>query len=436
MSLKSNIFVLFLFCLCLSAGAESQDSIPEVVHPELGQRYVLDGGRLSITHAGRHQQYSRREAETYDVDVNSPKSVAFNPQGTKYYVNSLEGCKTVVYDARTHEKLTRIRHTFGKRDSMLWAPLSGLFLLNEEREEPNRFSGKPVETAFSHGGRYAWVPYYRRDYDLNAMEPSAVAVIDTQRDRIVRMFETGALPKMVASSGDGRWVAVSQWGENTVGLIDVSSTEPEDWHYVDCFVIDYRLKLDFDPEVPVNRDSNSGYCLRGTVFTPDGRYLLVGCMGGGGGIAVIDLQRQKYVGRVTGMMPNLRHLLIHDGWIYLSINTKGAVQRIRLSAFEEAVGQMKGRSVRLQGWETCRVPAGARTISISPDGRYIFAACNVGSSLAVVETKNFTMVGEVPVDSYPVGLDISPDGQTIVVTSQGRNNRGGNAVNIYSVNYE
>lgn len=436
MSFKSSILFLLLFCLCLSAGAESRDTIRTVVHPNVGQRYELADGKVCITHTGRHQQYSKHEAETFDADIHSPKSVAFNPQGTKYYVNSLEGFKTIVYDAHTHEKLARIRHTFGVRDSMLWAPLSGLFQLNEEREEPNRFSGKPVETAFSHGGRYAWVPYYRRDYDLNAMEPSAVSVIDTRSDRIIRMFETGALPKMVASSEDGRWVAVSQWGENTVGLIDVSSAKPEDWHYVKCFVIDYRLKLDFDPNVPVNRDTNSGYCLRGTVFTPDGRYLLVGCMGGSGGIAVIDLEKQKYLGRVTGMMPNLRHLLIHDGWLYLSINTKGAVQRIRLSAFEEAVGGMKGRQLALQGWETCRVPAGARTISISPDGRYIFAACNTSSCLAVVETESFTKVGEVPVDSYPVGLDISPDGRTIVVTSQGRNNRGGNAVNIYSVEYK
>lgn len=49
--------------------------------------------------------------------------------------------------------------------------------------------------AFSHRGRYLWVPYYRRSFDINAQDPSAVAVIDTRTDSIVRMFETGPLPK-------------------------------------------------------------------------------------------------------------------------------------------------------------------------------------------------------------------------------------------------
>ncbi|WP_303044901.1 hypothetical protein [Duncaniella muris] len=36
-------------------------------------------------------------------------------------------------------------------------------------------------------------------------------------------------------------------------------------------------------------------------------------------------------------------------------------------------------------------------------------------------------------DSYPVGLGRSADGKYIVVTSQGRKKRGGNAVNIFSI---
>jgi hypothetical protein len=46
------------------------------------------------------------------------------------------------------------------------------------------------------------------------------------------------------------------------------------------------------------------------------------------------------------------------------------------------------------------------------------------------------MIGSAPVDSYPVGLDISRDGKTIIVTSQGRGeNKGGNAVNIFHIDY-
>ena len=46
------------------------------------------------------------------------------------------------------------------------------------------------------------------------------------------------------------------------------------------------------------------------------------------------------------------------------------------------------------------------------------------------------MVNKIDVDSYPVGLDISNDGRYVIVTSQGRGNQGGNAVNIYEVHYD
>ena len=41
----------------------------------------------------------------------------------------------------------------------------------------------------------------------------------------------------------------------------------------------------------------------------------------------------------------------------------------------------------------------------------------------------------IDVDSYPVGLDVSEDGRYVIVTSQGRKGNGGNAVNIYEVEY-
>ncbi|HEX4922869.1 MAG TPA: hypothetical protein VFV50_02250, partial [Bdellovibrionales bacterium] len=45
-------------------------------------------------------------------------------------------------------------------------------------------------------------------------------------------------------------------------------------------------------------------------------------------------------------------------------------------------------------------------------------------------------VSRIPVDSYPVGLDISPDGSQIWVTSQGRNLKGGNSIGVFQVKYK
>ena len=435
MNVKRILFPLLILCgILLAFPVAAQD--PSVVHPSLGTR--LDADSVTVTFANRKQYFTGGAAETQDADILSPKSVHIHPDGSKYYVNSLEGMCTVVFDFATNRKLKVIHHAFDSTHVDLWAPDSGLFPFSYECEAPGTFSGKPVESTFSHEGRYLWVPYYRRSYDINAQDPSAVAVIDTQRDTIVRLFETGPLPKMIATSPDGTRIAVTHWGDNTVGLLDISGDDIEAWHYIACFTVDRKLKLNFSRTVSVNRDVGSGYCLRGTLFTPEGRYLLVGCMGSGGGIAVIDLVQERYLGRLLGMMPNLRHMILSNDYLYLSINNKGYVQRLPMRRIYDAISMLQPdkTTAQVDGWESCKVPAGARTIVASPDGRFIFAACNFSSKIAVVDTRTMTQMGTLSADSFPVGLDISQDGQWLFSTSQARPSGGGNAVDIFHIDYK
>ena len=396
---------------------------------------VAQNEGVNLTIVNKHINYRGSTGQYCDSYINSPKSANIHPNGEKYYVNSLEGCATVVYDMKTHKRLKVIEYKFeDEKDAALWSKPSKFYPFTHYTERLNTFMGKPVESTFSHGGRYLWIPFYRRTYDLNAQDPSAVAVIDTRTDSIVRMMETGPLPKMVATSHDGKTLAVTHWGNNTVGLIDISSSDPDQWHYTKLLVVDYELPLNFGNR-HVNRDTESGYCLRGTVFTPDDQYLIVCCMGGAGGLAVIDVKNQKYMGRMLGMMNNVRHIVLNNGYLYLSVNSAGYVQRIKLDDFMRAAKAMTGERGRIDGWENCKVGAGARTIELSPSGKYVFAACNNASRLCVVDTRTMKMIAEIAVDSYPVGLDISNDGKYVLVTSQGRKNGGGNAVNIYRIDY-
>lgn len=417
-----------------STAAPKKDNVPPVVHPKVGTKVTSTDGKLTIELVQKKQNFS--DAMERDHDIHSPKSINVHPNGQKYYVNSLEGGKTVCYRLSDGKKLAVIDHHFSGKDKDKWAPASGLWPFTHYTTNLNTFMGKPVESTFSHGGRYLWVPYYRRSFDINAQDPSAVAVIDTRADSIVRLFETGPLPKMIATSPDGHYVAISHWGNNTVGLIDVRGDDITAWHYEKKLIVDYELKLNYSLKESVNRDVNSGYCLRGTVFSPDGHFLFVGCMGGGGGIAVIDAHSGTYKGRIMGMMPNLRHLVIKNGWLYLSINNKGYVQRIKLQQLLDVAENMTGKTAKLEGWENCKVAAGARTLELSPDGRYIFVACNFDSKLCVVDAQSMKLIAKIDVDSYPVGLDVSADGTYVFVTSQGRVDRGGNAVNVYKVTYK
>lgn len=425
-SLRSITMILFLICFSF-VFCQNREGL-RANHPSIGSAASFGEGK-DICLVMKLKNFGSDP----DPDILSPKSVNIHPSCEKFYVNSLEGGKTVVYSLPELEKLAVINHKFSSNDSNLWASPSGLFKFRHYTENLNSFTGKPVESAFSHGGRYLWIPYYRRSFDLNAQDPSAVAIIDTKCDSIVRMMEAGVLPKMIANSPDGKTMAITHWGDNTVGLIDVASSNPKDWKYIDNIAVGKQLFHNFSLKTPVNRDSNTGEALRGTVFSPDSRYLFVGCMSGGG-IAVIDVQKRKYLGKITGMMANLRHLVIRDGWLYLSINASGYVQRIPLKKIMEAAEGMDGSgNVRLSGWQSTKVAGGARTLELSPKGDYIFVACNSGSKVCIVDS-SMNKVGELAADSYPVGLDISPDGKWLITTSQGRKGQGGgNCVDVFSL---
>ncbi len=426
--MKKNILLTIFLFLAVAASAQV------FRHSKLGTAVKASNGALTITNVDKRQNFMG-DAVTHEPDINSPKSVNIHPNGKKYYVNSLEGCATVVFEVGTNKKLKTIHHQCDPSKDSLWSKPSDLYPFTHYTENLNTFGGKPVEGCFTHNGRYFWAPYYRRTFDINAQDPSALAVIDTQTDEIILLMETGPLPKMIAASHDGRYVAVTHWGNNTVGLIRVDSDNPRQWHHERLMVVDYVLPLNFSKSVAVNRDINSGYCLRGTVFTPDDKYLLVCCMGGAGGIAVFDMQKMEYLGRLQGMRANVRHLVIKNGYLYLSVNNAGYVQRISLEKFLDAARNINGKLGSVSGWQECKVGGGARTIEISPSGNFVFAACNAASEVCVVDTRSMQMIASIPCDSYPVGLDISRDGQWVIVTSQGRKNGGGNAVNVYKVEY-
>src|SRR5215207_2830887 len=92
-------------------------------------------------------------------NVNNPKSVIISPNGKHAYVNNLEGMNTMIINTESYEVEGVIEHT-----------------------------GKPVEFAFTNGGRYVWISYFRlleKGYprelgvERNYNYPSVVVVYDT-----------------------------------------------------------------------------------------------------------------------------------------------------------------------------------------------------------------------------------------------------------------
>ncbi len=365
--------------------------------------------------------------ELRGVHVNSPKSVIFSPDGSVFYVNSLEGGETLVYGADTLELKHVIRHRFGRDDA-------GLFLNGEDsvfgyaympRADSrcrNCFMGKPVESVLTHNGRYLWVSFYRRDYDQWAQSPSAMAVIDTATSQIVRVMPTGPLPKVLAVSADGRKLAVIHWGDNTVGLVDIASDDPAAFSYTEHLIA--GKQLDTSRLAGKRRDAACGLCLRGAAFSPDGKHLFVARMSGGG-IEVFDLEGKEAPRVVCREISVPRHLVLSRDGETLFVSARGTIYALPVNELKKAGGTVHGRSLH--------AGSGLRTIALNREGDRLYAVDNHASTLSCIDLKRWKILQTVPVPRYAVGLAVSPDGKTVVTTSQGKNGEGGHVVTVYAV---
>ena len=396
-------------------------------------------GEVVMALAHRFQSYNwtpKHKFDNYDTSINSPKSVKYTKDGTKFYVQSLEGYTTSIYDSKSKSLIKTLIHEFTVANDSLFKDGETTiynYPYKQNRKQKNVFLGKPVESCFSHGGKYLWVTYYRRDFDPIAQSPSAVAIIDTESDIIVRVMPTGPLPKMIACSPDNKRIAITHWGDNTVAIVDIDSDDPFDFNFVKHSVVDYKMSTEFSSS-HVNRDASCGFCLRGTAYTPDGQFLLVGRMGGGG-IAIFDAVNYDYLGTVFGMMSNVRHLVVKDDYLYISCNRPGYVQRCNWRELVKTRLDSPEKKVNYSAFENVYVGTGARTIVLTSDGKYLYAAANSVSKIVAVRTSDMKVVAKIPADSYPVGMAISSDNSELIVTSQGKSNRGGNSVMVFSLTY-
>lgn len=427
-----SFLVLFLLfqLLCVEAQitrikiGKSSDTTSEVV--------------MALAH--RFQSYNwmpKHKYDNYDTSINSPKSVKYSKDGTKFYVQSLEGYTTSIYDSKSKYLIKTLIHEFTVVNDSLFKDGETTiynYPYKQNRKQKNVFLGKPVESCFSHGGKYLWVTYYRRDFDPIAQSPSAVAIIDTESDVIVRVMPTGPLPKMIACSPDNKRIAITHWGDNTVAIVDIDSDDPFDFNFVKHSVVDYKMSTEFSSS-HVNRDASCGFCLRGTAYTPDGQFLLVGRMGGGG-VAIFDAVNYDYLGTVFGMMSNVRHLVVKDDYLYISCNRPGYVQRCNWRELVKTRLDSQEKKVNYSAFENVYVGTGARTIVLTSDGKYLYAAANSVSKIVAVRTSDMKVVAKIPADSYPVGMAISFDNSELIVTSQGKSNRGGNSVMVFSLTYK
>src|SRR5690242_2401102 len=92
---------LFSTVVCF---AQTAKPVKPVVYNSLGVKSAPRASAVSMELYARFQHKvaaPKNANDKYDVNINSPKSVNYLPEKGKFYVQSLEGNETVVYDLKS-----------------------------------------------------------------------------------------------------------------------------------------------------------------------------------------------------------------------------------------------------------------------------------------------------------------------------------------------
>lgn len=295
----------------------------------------------------------------------SPKSIVHNGKGLFYAQNMMYRHTVTVYD-RSLKEIATIKdyvylNQFGFKDYK-----KGVY-------------GGPVECAFSHNGKYAWVSNYSmiggdstqfrnpgcdNCSSSTKYDSSFVYQIDTETNQIINVVKVGAVPKYVATSQDNSRVVVSNWTSGDVSIIDIELKKEIK-----------RIKVGTFP--------------RGIVIDHKSQWAYVTVMGSTK-IAKINIKTFE-----TSFIENVgkgpRHLCISPDskWLYLTLNTENKIAKINT-----------------QTNEIFKTKAGIqpRSMTISDDGKFLYVVNYNENTFSKFNANDLSLIAISKTKSKPIGI--------------------------------
>lgn len=250
------------------------------------------------------------------------------------------------------------------------------------------YQGSPVEAAFSHQGKYAWVSNYemfgagfnrpgddicnpRAKYD-----PSFIYRIETGSLQIDRVIKVGAVPKYIAVTPDNRYVLVTNWCSSDLSIIDTQKSQEVQ-----------RINLGAYP--------------RGIAIDSKSQKAYIAVMGSTD-VAVLNLQNLS-LNWLPGMGNAPRHVNISpdDQYLYVSFNGEGKVGKIDLKTGQVVKKISTGRS--------------PRSMALSGKGEFLYVVNYDSQSFSKVRTTDMEIVETVKVEANPIGITYDPETNQIWV---------------------
>ena len=296
----------------------------------------------------------------------SPKSVAASGTGLVFAQNMMYRHSVTVYDARR----LSLKKTIS--DSVRLSRLGYPQYQGTQR-------GAPVEAAFSPDARYAYVSNYSmygagfgpEGHDecspASGYDRSFVYRIPLDTLSIDRAYRVGPVPKVVATTRDGKYVLVSNWCGYDMSVISTARGR--------------QVR-----SVPI------GPYPRGIVTSPTKDVAYVAMMGGTQ-VVRVDLRNWTTRGLTVGSGPRALALGPAGRYLFVTLNAEGRVARLDL------------KTGALDKVTTGTAP---RSLAMAPDGRSLYVVNYESGTVSKVRASDMRVLQSVPACHHPIGITYEP----------------------------
>jgi YVTN family beta-propeller protein len=250
---------------------------------------------------------------------------------------------------------------------------------------PGVTRGAPVEAAFTHNAKYAYVSNYsmygagmgpegndtctpssaRAAGDTN----SYVYRISTATLTIDQVIEVGLVPKYLAVSPDGKYLLVANWCSYDLSVVNIAEAREI-----------ARLPMGAYP--------------RGIGVSPDSSTAYVAIMGGTEVVA-ISLRTLTRTGKFF-VGDNPRHLVIDPSgrYLYISLNGPGDVVKVDLTTEKVLATQHTGSD--------------CRSLAMSTDGTALYVDNYQSNTITKLRASDLATLETMPTGVHPVGITYDP----------------------------
>ena len=310
------------------------------------------------------------------------KSVLFNSLGSKLYAMNLEGMSVYEFDEASR-KITR-EFKFKPTKASGWDYAT--------HQPVPSFEEKPVEACFSHNDKILWVSLhnahgivpinlqdlpFKADKKITTKKVYVKDMVQHTKDSVyVPFIKTGKTPKVIARTGDNKYVLVSNWHSNNVSVLAANDTAQP-----------YGKVI---ATIPVSAIP------RGIVVDDANNKSYIAIMGGKT-ISVVNNDTWKIEKELT-VASTPRHIVMdNEHRLFVSYNSIGKIACVNPTTGETLF--------------TASTNAQPRTIILSKNQKFLFVTCYSGNTVDVfkINKTSFTKLYSLECKGKPVGVDVYED---------------------------